>query len=113
MPKDQDLRMQFNNVVGTAFAGNPSAADYAYQSVKAYYAGVSARKGNVSGDLDGALMKQSVTAVLGGVSNVNGKGDVVRPWGMTEALWALCIAPRAPRAVTRAAGRLLLGWAAS
>jgi hypothetical protein len=84
MPKEEDLRLQFNNVVGKAFAGNPSAADTAYQSVKAYYAGKAARIGDVSGIANPTILKQSITAVLGGVSNVNGKSEVIRPWGMPE-----------------------------
>lgn len=84
MPKEQDLRLQFNNAVGRAFAGDPTSADYAYQAVKAYYAGKASRIGDVSGETNPEVLKQAVTAVLGGVTDMNGKGEVLRPWGMPE-----------------------------
>ena len=84
MPKDQDLRQQFTNVVGNAFAGDPKGADFAYQGVKAYYAGKSAREGDIAGTINPSRMKDAITAVVGGVSNVNGRGDAIRPWGMDD-----------------------------
>jgi hypothetical protein len=71
-------------VVGRAFAGDPNGANFAYQAVKAYYAGKSARDGDVSGQIDTGRLKEAVNAVIGGVTDVNGKGEVVRPWGMSE-----------------------------
>lgn len=84
MPKEEDMRTQFTNVVGKAFASDPNGANFAYQAVKAYYAGQSARVGDLSGNIDSGRMKDAITAVIGGVSDVNGKGEVVRPWGMSE-----------------------------
>lgn len=85
MPPEKDLRSQFNSFVGRAFAGSPMVADFSYQGVKAYYAGKSAREGDVSGVIDSGRLKESINAVIGGVSNINGKGEVVRPWGMSES----------------------------
>lgn len=87
MPKDQDLRDAFANQVGKAFAGDPNGAAFAMQAVKAYYAGKSARDGDVSGALDAGRLKDAITAVIGGVTDVNGKGEVIRPWGMDESLF--------------------------
>jgi hypothetical protein len=84
MPKEQDMRDQFTSVVGKAFAADPRGADFAYQAVKAYYAGKSAREGDISGIVDSGRLKESINAVVGGVTDVNGKGEVVRPWGMSE-----------------------------
>lgn len=84
MPKEQDLRDQFTNAVGKAFAADPRGADFAYQAVKAYYAGKSARIGDISGIVDSGRLKESINAVVGGVTDINGKGEVVRPWGMSE-----------------------------
>ena len=84
MPKEQDLRDQFTSAVGKAFAGDPRGADFAFQAVKAYYAGASARAGDVSGQTDSGRLKEAIIAVTGGVSDINGKGEVVRPWGMSE-----------------------------
>lgn len=82
MPSDDDIRRTFNNTVGTAFANNPKQADVAFQAVKAYYAGKAARNGDVSGIADSKIVSEAVNAVVGGISDVNGNGDVVRPWGM-------------------------------
>jgi hypothetical protein len=84
MPKEQDMRDQFTNAVGKAFAADPRGADFAYQAVKAYYAGKSAREGDISGIVDSGRLKESINAVVGGVTDINGKGEVVRPWGMSE-----------------------------
>lgn len=84
LPKEQDMRDQFTTVVGKAFAADPDGANFAYQAVKAYYVGKSAREGDISGTIDSGRMKEAITAVIGGVTDVNGKGEVVRPWGMTE-----------------------------
>lgn len=87
MPKDQDIRDAFANQVGKAFAGDPNGAAFAMQAVRAYYAGKSARDGDVSGALDAGRLKDAITAVIGGVTDVNGKGEVIRPWGMDESLF--------------------------
>lgn len=84
MPEDKDMRPQFTNVVGKAFSADPDGANFAYQAVKAYYAGKASRDGDISGTLDSARMKEAVNAVIGGVTDINGKGEVVRPWGMSE-----------------------------
>ena len=84
MPPDQDIRDKFNNVVGKAFAGDPDGANFAYQAVKAYYAGKAAREGVVTGVKDDNILKEAVNAVIGGVTDINGKGEVIRPWGMSE-----------------------------
>lgn len=87
MPHDKDLRAEFMNQVGDAFRGNPEAADYAFQGVKAYYAGKSAQVGDYSGDINNggsARMKEAVQYVVGGVANPGGNGKVLMPWGMSE-----------------------------
>lgn len=85
MPKEQDMRDQFSSAVGKAFAADPRGADFAYQAVKAYYAGKAAREGDITGTLDSGRLKDAIAAVTGGVSDINGKGEVLRPWGMSEA----------------------------
>ena len=84
LPKEQDMRDQFTSAVGKAFAADPNGANFAYQAVKAYYVGKSAREGDVSGQIDTGRMKDAINAVIGGVTDINGKGDVVRPWGMSD-----------------------------
>lgn len=84
MPDDAKLRPDFTSRVGAAFAGLPGSADTAYQAVRAYYAGKSARLGDYSGEVNERVLKEAITAVTGGVTDVNGKGEVLRPWGMGE-----------------------------
>ena len=87
MPKEQDIRDAFSSQLGKAFAGDPNGAAFAFQAVKAYYAGKAARDGDITGNLDAGRLKDAITAVTGGVTDVNGKGEVLRPWGMDEALF--------------------------
>lgn len=89
MPKDSDMRMEFNNVVGTAFAGNEPAYEASYQSVRAYYAGKAAREGKIDGKEvpDTKLVQEAVQAVTGGVTDFNGRGPVLRPWGMPDDMF--------------------------
>lgn len=84
MPKEQDMRDQFTSAMGKAFAGDPNGANFAYQAVKAYYAGQSSRDGDISGTINSGRMKDAITAVTGGVTDINGKGEVIRPWGMSD-----------------------------
>lgn len=86
MPKEQELRDEFTNKVGKAFAGDPRGADFGYQAVKAYYAGKSARIGDVSGVTDTRRLDEAITAVLGGVSDGGtGNNKVIKPWGMDDS----------------------------
>lgn len=84
MPSDDKLRPDFAARVGKAYAGLPAIADADYQAVRAYYAGRMARLGDISGDVNSRVLQEAITAVTGGVSDINGKGEVLRPWGMGE-----------------------------
>jgi lysozyme family protein len=84
MPEDKDMRPQFISAMGKAFASDPDGANFAYQAVKAYYAGKASREGDISGVIDSGRLKEAINAVTGGVTNINGNGEVIRPWGMTE-----------------------------
>lgn len=84
MPQESEFVNRFNNSVGDSFANNAEAANIAYQAVKAYYAGQSARKGDLSGTMNANRMESAIKYVLGGVTNVNGNGNTLRPWGMPE-----------------------------
>lgn len=85
MPQELLMRQAFENKVGNAFAGMPGAADTAYQAVRAYYAGKSARTGNLSSkeSPDTDLIDESVKAVIGNTHEQNGT-TVLMPWGMTD-----------------------------
>ncbi|EKH4437863.1 hypothetical protein O7X60_000264 [Escherichia coli] len=83
MPKDADLRLEFSDMVKDAFAGDAQGASMAYEIAKDYYAGVMAKKGVVSGEIDNDIWKQAVNVATGGVYDYNGMGNVLLPWGMS------------------------------
>ncbi|EOJ4661963.1 hypothetical protein ACKKLK_003926 [Escherichia coli] len=83
MPKDADLRFEFSDMVKDAFAGDAQGASMAYEIAKDYYAGVMAKKGVVSGEIDNDIWKQAVNVATGGVHDYNGMGNVLLPWGMS------------------------------
>lgn len=84
MPSDDDLRTDFADAVGAAFGSNADGANSAYQAYKAYYAGRAAQDGDYSGKVSKKLSKEALAAVLPGVSDINGKGEVFRPYAMGE-----------------------------
>lgn len=83
MPKDNDLRLEFSDMVKDAFAGDAQGASMAYEIAKDYYAGVMEKKGVVSGEIDSDTWKQAVNVATGGVHDYNGMGSVLLPWGMS------------------------------
>lgn len=87
MPLEKDMQQRFADEVGMAFAGDPNGAHIAYQAVKAWYAGESARTGDIKGALDSSRFGAAIEAVLGGKTSVNGRTDVLRPWGMSETMF--------------------------
>lgn len=84
MPKDNDLRLEFSNMVKDAFAGDAHGASMAYEVAKDYYAGVIAKKGVISGEIDDDTWAQAVNVATGGVHDYNGQGNVLLPWGMSS-----------------------------
>ncbi|EPF6608285.1 TPA: hypothetical protein QFV80_003321 [Klebsiella aerogenes] len=83
MPKDSELMPDFTGIVKDAFAGDANGAAMAYDIAKSYYAGVMAKKGVVSGEIDNDTWKQAVNVATGGVHDYNGMGSVLLPWGMS------------------------------
>lgn len=85
LPNDAALQTSFQTAVGDAFAGRGDAAQVAYQAVKAYYTGRAAQTGRLAStkaDIDSSLVDEAVKAVLGEVTDYNGNGSVLVPWGM-------------------------------
>ncbi|HDK5277896.1 hypothetical protein [Klebsiella pneumoniae] len=83
MPKDTELLPDFTDIVKDAFAGDANGASMAYEIAKDYYAGVMAKKGVVSGEVDADTWKQAINIATGGVHDYNGMGSVLLPWGMS------------------------------
>ncbi|KAK6697199.1 hypothetical protein SNK04_014287 [Fusarium graminearum] len=69
IPPDKDFRTAFTDATGQLFAGRPGAADVAMQA---------------SGQVDSTRMRQAIRASLGEVVDINGRGEVLAPWGMSE-----------------------------
>lgn len=84
LPPEREFREMFTSQTGALFAGRPGAADVAMQAVRAYYTGQSAAEGDHSGEVDVKRLRQSVSAALGEVVDVNGRGEVLAPWGMSS-----------------------------
>lgn len=84
MPKDTDMRADFASYVGDAFAGDAQGAEMAYQTALDYYAGLSQRKGDITGEYDTSRFKQAMGVSTGGIYDYNGQGSVMLPWGMGE-----------------------------
>lgn len=82
LPPEKEFRDQFTRDTGALFAGRPGAADVAMQAVRAFYTGQSAADGDHSAELNSDRMKKAITASLGEVVDVNGRGEVLAPWGM-------------------------------
>ncbi|MHA9363402.1 transglycosylase SLT domain-containing protein [Klebsiella pneumoniae] len=82
MPKDSELRPDFDSLVGVAFAGDSNGATQAYEVAKDYYSGVMARNGNLSGEYDKQLWEKAINVATGGIYDYNGQGQVMLPWGM-------------------------------
>lgn len=83
MPKNTEFDADFASAVGTTFAGRPGALEVAKQAVRAYYAGKSSEKGDLTGELDTKRLQESVRAVLGTPVDY-GSTEVFPPWGMDE-----------------------------
>lgn len=84
MPKDNDMRADFASYVGDAFAGDAQGAEMAYQTALDYYAGLSQRSGDITGEYDPSRFKQAMAVSTGGIYDYNGQGNVMLPWGMSE-----------------------------
>lgn len=83
MPKDNELRLEFSNMVKDAFAGDAQGASMAYEIAKDYYAGAMAKKGVVSGEIDDDTWKDAINVATGGIHDYNGQGNILLPWGMS------------------------------
>ena len=86
MPKEADFKTAFDEQVGASFANQEKQMNVAYQAVKDYYAAKSSDVSDFNQTaVDTKRMKEAIEAVTGGVTDVNGKGSVRRPWGMSES----------------------------
>ncbi|MEE9942790.1 MAG: hypothetical protein PBV00_00325 [Pseudomonas asiatica] len=81
IPKQTDFDLALGKQLGTVFAGQPQSYSLAAQAVKSYYTGAAAEAGDVSGEVNNALMKKAIKATVGDVVDFNGSSTLA-PWGM-------------------------------
>lgn len=81
IPKQNDFNLALGKQLGAVFAGQPQSYALAAQAVKSYYTGAAAEAGDVSGEVNNALMKKAIKATVGDVVDFNGSSTLA-PWGM-------------------------------
>lgn len=75
------MRTAFSNAAGDMFQGRPQLADAYYTVFKDAYAGLAAKKGDLSAVADVNLEKQALQVALGNQAHFNG-GTYSAPYGM-------------------------------
>ena len=83
LPKEDDLRGKFDDLVGNAFLGLPENSNAYYEAFKAFYTSRAARKGIIDGIVDNKIVKEAFTAVVGNVAEIKGKKFIL-PDGYSE-----------------------------
>lgn len=104
MPKESDekvMRTRFSDAVGEVFAGAPQAYDAQLQAARAVYAGLSADKGDFSGELDSKRWAEAMNRTMP-IGKFNGS-PILKPWGMDDDVFKDRIANAFPQAL-KAAG---------
>lgn len=81
IPKQGDFQTELDRQLGNVFAGQPQSYNLAAQAVKSYYTGAAAQAGDISGEVNSALMRKAIKATVGEVVDFNG-ASTVAPWGM-------------------------------
>lgn len=85
IPGRQEFSDAFVSAAGDLYRGRPTAQEADLQAAFSYYVGKAAQTGRLSRDskdVDGALLKEAISATLGNLVDVNGNGKVKAPIGM-------------------------------
>lgn len=82
LPKDSELKESFAEKVKDAYVNTPQDAALTYEVAKDVYAGLMAKKGDLSGEYNSDTWEQAINIASGGVYDFNGRGNVILPWGM-------------------------------
>lgn len=99
-PDSKTMKVRFSDTMGEVFAGAPQAYDTALQGAEEVYAGMMARKGNFSGELDSRAWAEAIQRTTS-VGKFNGT-PVAMPWGMDEGTFKDRVANAFPQAVKTA-----------
>lgn len=84
MPKQRDFDIAFSNEENDVFQGHPTVRNDYYQATQAIYAGLVAKAGNASGNIDSAAFKKAFQMATGGVVKY-GDRHVTLPYGVNES----------------------------
>jgi len=84
LPKETDMRSQFDGMIGDALLGMPQNQETHYKAFQSYYAALAGRKGDTLGEsVDRKRAESAFTAIVGDIARINGK-KLVLPEGYTE-----------------------------
>lgn len=82
LPAEGKMRMDFDNYVRDAFAGNGEARSAYYQSARAVYAALSSQAGDKDTSvLDSRRWEKAMNLAIGGIGTHNGRNTIM-PWGL-------------------------------
>lgn len=82
LPPESKMRLDFDNYVRDAFAGNAAARSSYYQSARAVYAALSSQAGDKdTAVLDSTRWEKSMQLAIGGIDRYNGRNTIM-PWGL-------------------------------
>jgi len=90
MPKEQELRLAFDDAVGGSIASGTPQREQAYLAFKSLYAGMAGPAGITAEDalsgVDDGLAEKAIAMATGGISERAG-AKVVKPYGMDDDLF--------------------------
>lgn len=104
MPPEAKMRLDFDNTVRDAFAGNAQARSDYYQASRAIYAARSIEAGDKDTTiLNGDRWQESMRLAMGNIADYNGRRTIL-PWGMDRGQFTDQLADRVN--LLSSAGRL-------
>jgi hypothetical protein len=90
MPKEQELRLAFDDAVGSSIASGTPQREQAYLAFKSLYAGMAGPAGITAEDalsgVDDGLAEKAIVMATGGITERAGS-KVVKPYGMDDDLF--------------------------
>lgn len=81
MPEDKKMLASFMANGGTGFEDHPQTMQDSYKAFNAFYAGLSIKEGDYSGEFNSDRAESAAKAIIGTTWNSQGK-TVIAPWGM-------------------------------
>ena len=108
LPKDAELRAEFEAATEGVFQGNQADRDRLYQASRAVYATLSQKAGSFTDEIDTRRWQQAIDLASGGVVDLDGwLGDgrrVIKPLDMTAEAFRAAVRDVGPDQVARLGG---------